>query len=278
MTPELETGFFKGSGGVRLFYRAWSCPDPKAILAFCHGFAEHSNRYEFPVNYFVARGFSCYLFDLRGHGESEGVRVYAESLDDLLEDLRLFLKFVRKFASQGKIFLVGHSFGGQIALNLLASSVNGVEGAILSSPNIRLKLKVPLWKRLAAHALSSLSPQLAMANQLDPRDLSHDPDVVEAWKRDRLIQRKITARLGLVMLENQDLLPGLAGQVRLPCYFLHGGADPICSSDGTRDFYKKVGSADKELKIYRGFFHEIFNEVDREKVFRDVERWIEKRL
>jgi alpha-beta hydrolase superfamily lysophospholipase len=38
--------------------------------------------------------------------------------------------------------------------------------------------------------------------------------------------------------------------------------------------YKRVSSEDKILKLYDGFYHEIFNEPKREQVFKDMETWL----
>ncbi|GAI84416.1 unnamed protein product, partial [marine sediment metagenome] len=35
---------------------------------------------------------------------------------------------------------------------------------------------------------------------------------------------------------------------------------------------------DKTLKLYDGFYHEIFNEPGREQVFRDMEAWLDARM
>ena len=38
------------------------------------------------------------------------------------------------------------------------------------------------------------------------------------------------------------------------------------------------GSADVELKVYPGLYHEVFNEPERDQVLGDVVSWISKRL
>jgi len=35
-----------------------------------------------------------------------------------------------------------------------------------------------------------------------------------------------------------------------------------------------VGSKDKTLKLYEGFYHEIFNDPERQQVFLDMENWL----
>ena len=59
---------------------------------------------------------------------------------------------------------------------------------------------------------------------------------------------------------------------------LHGSADKVCSPEGTKRFYRELILAQKEMKIYEGMYHELFNEIKKEEVFHDVEQWFEKRL
>jgi len=42
--------------------------------------------------------------------------------------------------------------------------------------------------------------------------------------------------------------------------------------------YARVSSRDKTLKLYEGFYHEIFNEPECEQVFADVEAWLATRV
>jgi len=59
---------------------------------------------------------------------------------------------------------------------------------------------------------------------------------------------------------------------------LHGSGDRISTPEATRAFFKKIPVEDKTLKIYDGFYHELFNEIGKERVFRDMEGWLEKHL
>jgi len=59
---------------------------------------------------------------------------------------------------------------------------------------------------------------------------------------------------------------------------VHGGADRICLPDGSRTFFDHAPFADKELREYDGHYHEVFNDVGRERVLADVETWLEAHL
>jgi alpha-beta hydrolase superfamily lysophospholipase len=42
--------------------------------------------------------------------------------------------------------------------------------------------------------------------------------------------------------------------------------------------YERVGSRDKTLKLYEGFYHEIFNEPGHKQVLADMETWLATRI
>lgn len=272
-----SSGMFEGARGTQLFFQQWVVSRPKARLLFVHGLGEHSSRYQQTARFFSSAGYSTVHFDLRGHGRSEGERVFAESFDELLGDIdQLVAKFGREAPP---LFLVGHSFGGQLVLNYAASPCSGVKkinGILLSSPNIRLAMEIPMIKAQASHLLSKVIPRLSLGNEIPADFLSHDPEVVRAYKRDPLVQTRISSRLGDLILRNQKEIEFLAPKIRISCLLMHGGGDRICSPQATESFFKKIPVEDKTLKIYPGYYHEIFNEVGKEKVFNDMVQWLER--
>ncbi len=284
-----RTGNFKGEGALPLFYQKWSPDLPEksnrhgrylkpAVLVFIHGMAEHSGRYQYPVEYFTKQGYIVYAMDLRGHGESGGRRSYADNFDQLMEDIRLFLEMVKKEQKRRKVFLVGHSFGGQLVLNYGSRYPKTINGIVVSSPNLRLRMPIPFLQRLAAPVLSRLLPKVTFGNSLDPASVSRDRKVIEAYKSDPKVQRAITLRLADLILENLMDIMKVAEKFRVPVFLMHGGGDVICCPDATREFYSKIPIRDKSYRIYDDLYHEIFNEVGRNQVFRDMELWILKRL
>ena len=65
-----------------------------------------------------------------------------------------------------------------------------------------------------------------------------------------------------------------------PVLVLHGQADKIISPSGTEDFYKRAASADKTIKRYDGFRHEILNEPKeaRHRVVADITAWVKQKM
>ena len=42
--------------------------------------------------------------------------------------------------------------------------------------------------------------------------------------------------------------------------------------------YDAIASQDKTLEFYEGFYHEVFNEPDRNQVLGDVQAWLDARI
>jgi lysophospholipase len=74
-------------------------------------------------------------------------------------------------------------------------------------------------------------------------------------------------------------LPAGYPVLRLPLLVMHGSADTLALPAGGQRVHDEAGSRDKTLKLYPGYYHEIFNEppADRERVFADLLGWIAAR-
>ena len=65
--------------------------------------------------------------------------------------------------------------------------------------------------------------------------------------------------------------------IRVPLLLLLAGDDRIVSRPVAEAFARTLAS-DVTVKTYDGFYHEIFNEPGRARVYRDVEPWLERVL
>ena len=271
-----KEGVFKGIGDLELYYQCWLPKDePEAVLLIIHGLGEHCGRYMNVVNHFVPKGYAVYGFDHPGHGKSQGTRVYINSFNDFIDNLKIFFDKVRQELSDKKIFLVGHSMGGLIATDYLIKFQEELDGAVISAPAVKVPDNLSSIALFAAKILSNILPKTGI-QQLDVHGISSDPKVVKAYIDDPLVcNKKITARLAAELLNAMEIVSDNAEKITLPLIILQGTADTLVDPEGARMLYENVDSEDKTLNIYDGFFHEVFNEPDNSKVLRDVETWLE---
>lgn len=272
-------GQFKGLRNLNLYYQCWLPSNEfKTILLIVHGLAEHSGRYTNLVNYFVPRGYAVYGFDQRGHGKSDGLRGYVDKFSNFVNDLNTFLSIVHSRQHDARIFMVGHSIGGTIAAAYAIFHQDDFDGLILSGATLKVGAGVSAGLIIAARVLSLLLPKAGLY-VIDATAVSRDKGVVSAYVSDPLVYRgKIRARLGIELIKAMETLQRQMPKICLPILVLHGTADQLSDPEGSKILYARVSSRDKTLKLYEGFYHEIFNEPECGQVFADVEAWLATRV
>lgn len=274
-----QEGYLKSNRATNVYYQYWLPRDkPKAILLVAHGLAEHSGRYMNLVNHFVPQGYAVYGIDHIGHGKSEGKRVYVEQFQDFTKTLKTYFDSIREKQPETPIFLIGHSMGGLIGAAYLLEHQNELSGAILSGPAIKIPENISQTTLLAGKIFSVLMPKLGVA-PLIYEGISRDPAVVDAYINDPLVYTgKITARLAAELIKTMGHVTKHAAKIQLPIMIAQGSADSLVDPGGAQLLYDLVGSEDKTIKLYAGFYHEIFNEPEHAQVLEDVQLWIEKQL
>lgn len=267
--------FITTQDGTRLYWEAHLSSGAKASVIIVHGLNEHCGRYGHVIDS-LREDYSVFLYDQRGHGRSEGHRSHVDRFNDLVSDLKQFVEHVRQDVGNQKIFLIGHSMGGQVVLNYLGQNPQGsVTGFITSSPNIRILVKVNPFKKIVGKKVAERLPKLHIFNEIAAHFLSHDPPMVEAYKKDPLVGNKISLRLANEILVNQETILDYAQNITIPALMMHGGDDKICDPKGSVEFFNRLVSQDKTLKLFEGMYHEIFNEVERQSVLKIVKRWLD---
>ena len=275
--PAITEKFIDSKDGTRLRTIAWAAPEEiKARVMFVHGWAEYADRYRFPATWLTSKGYACFGLDCRGHGGSAGKRGFIRSFDEYLDDVEMALDALP--GDNDRTFLVGHSQGGLVCARLLEQRGDlGLAGLVLSSPFLRLARELSAVEKFMSRKLSKLFPGLRIPSGLDVSDISKDEEVVRAYAVDPLIFRKPVVRWAAAVLDAQQAVLEDAGKIEIANLTMHGADDKIAHPETTRAFFEGVASEDKTLKLYEGLRHEIFNEIERDTVFADVEAWLDAR-
>ncbi len=270
-------GFFKGVRDATIYYQAW-LPDsePRAVLLIVHGLGEHSGRYQNVVDQFVPRGFAAYSLDHFGHGKSEGRREIVLRFEDYTSTLQIYYKMVAGWQPGKPIFLLGHSMGGLIAVLYLIDHQADFKGAVISAPAIAAGESVTPVTLAMSKFLSRFAPGTGLL-ALDAKLISRDPQVVSAYVNDPLVfHGKTPARLAAEMLKGMMRANAELGKISLPFIVVQGGDDKLVDPRGAQMLYDRASSVDKTIKVYPGFYHEVFTEPERAQVLGEVGAWVEK--
>jgi acylglycerol lipase len=268
---------FKGVADYNIFLRSWR-PAGKArgVVAIVHGFNAHSGQYEWVASQFVARGLAVYALDLRGRGKSDGERFYVQSFADYVSDVATFVTLAKSRERGLPVFLLGHSAGGVVACTYALEHQAELAGLICES--FAHQVPAPDFALAVLKGLSHVAPH-AHVLRLKNEDFSRDPAVVEAMNHDPLIaDESQPTQTVAAMVRADERLKKEFPQITLPVFILHGTLDKATKPSGSQLFYDTTGSADKTLKLYEGYYHDLLHDLGKEVVLSDIQAWIDARL
>jgi alpha-beta hydrolase superfamily lysophospholipase len=268
---------FADADGLTLYERSWFPDQSTAALVVVHGMVEHSGRYAPLAEQLAAQGWAVYAMDLRGHGRSGGPRAHVDRFDRFLDDLEILLERVRRREPGKPVFLFGHSMGGAIVTQLAVERSPNIQGMVLSAPALSVGNEVFPVLRRAAGFFSRFLPRLRFV-RLGTRFLSRDQQVVAEFRADPLVfHKRFTVRIGAEVLRAGRRLCANLKSVRVPFLVMHGTDDRCTDPEASRRLYQEADSPDKTLCLYRGLWHDLLNEPEREQVRADVIRWLNGR-
>ena len=276
-----KNGTLTSDDGMKIFYRHYPADSERARMVIAHGLGEHSGRYESLVERLLMKSISVWALDHRGHGQSEGDRGHVLNFDQYLSDLRLCVDLAGEDRPNGmKLFLLGHSMGGLIAIHFAQMFPDILDGVIASSPALGMAIEISRFKKALASLMSYIWPGMSLSNELDAADISHDPKVVAAYKTDPLVHDRVTARFFTEFLAAMETVHSRAPRLKIPILLQVSGDDKLVNTRSSTQFFERLDLEDKTLHIYENGYHEIYNEVEnlQIEVFKDLENWFEKQM
>ncbi|MCO5232368.1 MAG: alpha/beta hydrolase [Chitinophagales bacterium] len=266
------------SDGLKLYGKYWT-PDSnlKGVITWVHGMGEHIERYEHVAKVITEAGYAIVGYDHRGHGRSEGNRGHIPSYEQFMDDLTLVFNQSSNLFPNIPHFIYGHSMGGGLVANYLERRKPQVKAALLSAPYFRLATPQPAIKLALGRLTQNLVPKLALPTGLNPQHISRDAEVVKKYISDPLVHDKVSAKMGISLIENGEYAIAHAGDIQVPTLVLHGTGDQLTDCKASEEFAKKGGSL-IQIKLYKGLFHEIHNEPEKDIVFKDIIDWLNNHL
>ena len=267
---------FSGAEGVEIFWQQWlpAVPQPAATVVIAHGVSEHSGRYAHVAARLNAAGYSVAALDHRGHGRSGGDRCVVDRMDNAVADLGTAIALARDAVGAPKLFLLGHSMGGAIALEYALHDQGKLDGLILSAPAAALEA-ASRFELVAGRVLSRVAPSLGVF-AIDSSSVSRDPQVVIDYDADPLgFHGKLPARTVAELAGVIETFPERVGSLRLPLLVMLGTGDKLVPPDAGRMVHAGASSAEKKLIEYDGLYHEILNEPEQDRVMDDLVAWLD---
>jgi alpha-beta hydrolase superfamily lysophospholipase len=212
---------------------------------------------------------------MRGHGRSEGRRASLDDFEVLVDDLAIFMARVRAREPDRPLFLLGHSVGGAVVTLFTLERRPPLAGLILLAPAQRVDR--PAILAAATPLTATLLPNFPAVDVPDEA-FSRDPTTLADMAHDPLIYHPAgPARTAGGLLRALEYVWTHAQELEVPLLALHGTSDKATDPRGSVEIVRSARTTDRTLVLYRGLYHDLFREPERDQVMGDVIQWMERR-
>ena len=269
---------------------------PAGVVQIVHGMEEHKERYYDFALYLAVHGLHVVVADLRGHGEdAPEISFIADKRGDelLIRDQQIIGDWIAERFSGLPMMLFGHSMGSIISRVLLQTDSARYTKAALSgyvNPNPAAPVAVALGNAArvskGSRAHSKLLDGLALGpygksipdRKTDLDWLSYNEENVQKYIEDPLcgVEFTVGSYCALFSLLNRMGKPGAYRNVNaeMPLLLIAGKDDPCTGGEkgraNSRAVLEKAGFRNISVITYDHMRHEILNETENEKVYRDL--------
>lgn len=261
-----------------ILYRQWGTSSPRAVVLMVHGLGGHSNNWEYVADFLTKHSITSYSIELKGFGNTEGVKGHIDSLNVYIKDVRRLYSIIKREHRRLPVFIAGESMGGLISFLTVIKKPRLFRGLICVSPGFASSLKFSLgdYIRMVSARFYNAKKQFIMP--FDSDMCTRDPECKKVIDNDKLEHRFATPKLLQSILLGQLSSRILKHKVRTDTLFMLSGADTFVDPDASRKIFNGIKFEHKKMIVYPEMRHALTVELGREKVFDDLLNWLEKRI
>jgi alpha-beta hydrolase superfamily lysophospholipase len=286
--PHLEEKQYTSFDADALGYEKWTPANnsPKTVIIGVHGISGHAGDYANLGEYLLKENpdTALYAAEIRGQGmdTKKSRRGDIRRVKDWYRDLYTFTGLVRQRYPKAKIVWFGESMGSLIVLHAYNQTPPGEkkpDGLVISSPIVDVGAKLPWWKYAVARTIAAFMPKLRISLEtlagVDRPKVTEDDIHPEQAAKNAWYIHQYTLRLLQSLSDMSDSIGEQAAKVKCPVLVLHGGKDIFTSDASVKAFYAKFPAGlEKKMLYYPGSYHLLMYDHEREKIFKDVSKWL----
>ena len=149
---ESNTGYWLTPDGCSIFYRYFLNPKASRAIIISTGRVESSQKYAELIFDLFHLGFSIFIHDHRGQGQSSRLsnnphHGYVEDFNHYIDDFEQVIDkvYLPLLTDNKKLFLLSHSMGSAIAALLIKRRPELFDKAVLFSPMFGITPPLPAW-------------------------------------------------------------------------------------------------------------------------------------
>lgn len=238
----------------------------KAVIVLVHSAYEHHLRYGWQIEQWRNEGFNVVMGDLAGHGKTRSSEkphmasfsVYEKNIEEMLK---------AALTDNLPVFIIAHGFGATLVMSYLSSGKHHIAGVVFTSPWLQL-VKTPSKFSSAMSGLHKVTPNFKINHDLSIDDLTRNPDIIEVERDDSLYRPVITVKWYHELQSHmKSLVSGKMAFPDIPVFIHTGERDVVTNIEVSKNWLKQQNLKEFSYKEWKGSYHDLFQEPEREDVF-----------
>ena len=278
--------------GFDIYVNRFDIKNPKGCVQIVHGMLEHSLNYLDFISYLNSIGYAVIISDNRGHGKSISEKNPSGLIkfeDELIDDQVVVSKYMKMVYPDKNLYMIGHSMGSLIARNFLKENDYLIDKLILTGTVAYIPLASLgsfigniVCFYLGGKRRSRLLDLFSGISLKDMTWISYNEENIRIKSKDFMRLSYFLARSNVCLF---NLVSGLKKNFKaknkdLDILSLTGVDDDVTGGykglGKTMDILKSKGYEKLAFKEYDHMKHEILNEDEKEKVYEDIGRFLDK--
>ncbi|HMP60023.1 MAG TPA: alpha/beta fold hydrolase [Gemmatales bacterium] len=263
----------------RLMIHCWEPTSrlPSApVVLLLHGIGMHGAPYGAVAREFTDRGLVLLAPDLRGHGQSTGLRGSLPEVEVFQADLLRILDFIAAEWPGAPVVLMGESMGGLLAATLAVDAQSRLAGLALLVP----AFQVHRSRFMAPVSVSRLFTQglIPIVADCHLTPATRDPRFVESRLKDPLTLQEVNPAYLLRLFWLSQRWPASARQLQLPLFVGLAEKDCIVDNAAAQRVLEKASSPIKDLRLWPEAYHTVFWDPVLPTLMTDFDVWLKQRV
>lgn len=258
--------------GYRCAVRVWEAERPLARLVLLHGIVSHGGWYAASCRRLAEAGFEVHFLDRRGSGLNAERRGDVDRYETWRDDVEAYLAGLPAGLPR---LLLGISWGGKLATAVARRRPDLLAGLGLLCPGLFARQSPRLVQRAAVSAAAVLHwGNLRVPIPLcDPALFTDVPRWREYVRNDPLALREVTIRFAAADRTLTEYARAAPEAIRAPALLVLAGRDRIVENEPTRAFFRRFGSAERELAEFPAAAHTLEFDPACDEYCRTLVRW-----